>query len=96
MLRYRASDADEPSKADEQQPINVLAISSGVASSTPPPSTRADLMACSYNDGRHSAQWVLQYLENLKDAEADGEGNRSSFHCFTLLVLLLTSFFLLI
>jgi hypothetical protein len=35
-------------------------------------------MACTYNDARASAQWVLSYLESLKDVEADQKGNRSS------------------
>jgi hypothetical protein len=66
MLLWGPSDADEPSKDDEQKLVNVLVTSSGAATSAPPPSVRAGLMACSYNDARHSAQWVLQYLERLK------------------------------
>jgi hypothetical protein len=53
-------------------------------------------MTCSYNDIRHSAQRVLRYLESMKDAEANREGNGSSFHCYIFLVLLLILFFLLI
>jgi hypothetical protein len=62
----------------------------------PPPLAGAGLMTCSCNDARLSAQWVLRYLENLKDVEVDQEGNRSTFHCFMLQVLLLTLFFLLV
>jgi hypothetical protein len=54
--------------------------SSMAAASAPPPSVGVGLMACSYNDARFSAQRVLQYLESLKDGEADREGNRSSFN----------------
>jgi hypothetical protein len=66
----------------------VLATSSGATASAPPPLAGVGLTTCSYNDARHSIQWVLQYLESLKDAETDQEGNRSSLHCFMLLVLL--------
>jgi hypothetical protein len=79
MLFCRTPDADEPSKATEQKSVNVLTTPSGASASTPPPLVGADLMVCSYNDTRSSAQWVLQYLESLKDAEANRQGNRSSF-----------------
>jgi hypothetical protein len=76
MLLCRTSDTDEPSKAAEQKPVNVLATSSRAAALAPPPLVGAGLMACSYNNARSSAQRVLRYLESLKDAEADREGNR--------------------
>jgi hypothetical protein len=95
MLFCRRSDANEPSKVAEQKMVNVLATASGAAISAPPPLVGASLMACSDNDAKHSSQRVLRYLESLKDVEADQKGNRSSFHCFMLLVLLLTLFFLL-
>jgi hypothetical protein len=96
MLLCRTSDAKKPSKSTEHKPANVLVTTSRAAASVPPPLAGACLIACSYNDAKHSTQWVLQYLESLKDVEGDREGNRSSFHCFILLVLLLTLFFLLI
>jgi hypothetical protein len=37
-------------------------------------------MACSYNDARFSAKQVLWHLQSSKDAEADREGNMSSFN----------------
>jgi hypothetical protein len=55
MLFCRTYDADEPSEATEQKPINVLATSSGAAASAPTPLVGAGLMACSYNDARSSA-----------------------------------------
>jgi hypothetical protein len=56
VLCCRASNADVPSKTDEQQPINGFATSFGAATSDPPPLGRAGLTACSYNEARHSAQ----------------------------------------
>jgi hypothetical protein len=44
-----------------------------------PPLAGACLTTCTYNDAKSSAQRVLQYLESLKDAEANQEDNRSSF-----------------
>jgi hypothetical protein len=38
MLLWGPSDADEPSKDDEQKLVNVLVTSSGAATSAPPPS----------------------------------------------------------
>jgi hypothetical protein len=35
--------------------------------------------AYSNADARHCARRVLQYVESLKDAEADWDGNKSSF-----------------
>jgi hypothetical protein len=80
MLYCRTHDANEPSKAVEQKHVDVLAISSiaTATASAPPPSMGAGLMACTYNDTRSSAQWVLSYLESLKDVEVDQKGNRPS------------------
>jgi hypothetical protein len=79
MLFCRISDADEPSKAAKQKLANVLATSSRAAASDPSPLAGTILMACPYNNAKFSAQRVLRYLENLKDAGANREGNRSSF-----------------
>jgi hypothetical protein len=71
-------DANESSKAALQKPVDALAISFVAPISANPPSTGADLMACTYNGARSSAQWVLGYLESLKDVEAEWKGNKSS------------------
>jgi hypothetical protein len=54
-------------------------MSSMAAASVPLPTTGIGLIACCNDDVRHSARWVLQYVESLKDAEAEQEGNKSSF-----------------
>jgi hypothetical protein len=58
-----------------------------------PPLVGAGLVACTYNNTRSSTQRVLRYLESLKDAEADREGNSpsllqatSSFAAYILLI----------
>jgi hypothetical protein len=50
-----------------------------VVASAPPPLAGASLTTCSNADAMSSAQWILQYLESLKDTEVDQEGNMSSF-----------------
>jgi hypothetical protein len=57
-------------------------IPSLAAASTSSPSVivvkrGAGLMTCNYASARSFAQQVLQYLESLKNMEADWEGNRS-------------------
>jgi hypothetical protein len=47
-------------------------------SAPPPPLVGAGLTACSNANATSSAQQTLQYLESLKDVEADREGNRFS------------------
>jgi hypothetical protein len=78
-LYYRASDATKQSKAIEHKPSDALGTSSVAAASTPLPLAGAGLTTCTYDDARSFAQWVLWYLEKLKDVEADQEANRSSF-----------------
>jgi hypothetical protein len=46
--------------------------------SAPPPVGVTSLMVCSNAEARRSTQCVLQYLDGLKDVEADREGIRSS------------------
>jgi hypothetical protein len=96
VIKNSKSTASKPSKVAKQKPVNMLVTSSGAATSAPPPLAGVGLTTCSYNDIRHSAQRVLRYLESMKDAEANREGNGSSFHCYIFLVLLLILFFLLI
>jgi hypothetical protein len=79
VIIYRKLDKSESSKAAKQQPIIIQITSSVVAASVPPPMVGTDLMACSNVDARHCARQVLQYVESLKDAEANQAGNRSSF-----------------
>jgi hypothetical protein len=71
----------ESSKATEQQLARKHTISSVATASVPPPGGGGgtSLMICSNTKTWHSTQQVLQYLENLKDVEADQQGNRSSF-----------------
>jgi hypothetical protein len=45
------------------------------------------LMTCSNVDARSSTQQILQYLESLKDVEADQEGIRFSFTALGCLFL---------
>jgi hypothetical protein len=47
--------------------------------SIPPPTVGIGLTACSNAEARHCAQRVLQYVESLKGAEANQEGNISFF-----------------
>jgi hypothetical protein len=56
--------------------------SSMVVASVPHLAVGTGLTDCSSADARHSAQWVLQYVESLKNVEAEREGNKSS--CTTL------------
>jgi hypothetical protein len=79
LINCRKSTEDKPPKADEQGPVNMQTTSSMAATSAPRPLAGAYLMACSNADARSSGQRVLQYLESMKDAEAEQEGNRSSF-----------------
>jgi hypothetical protein len=77
VLYCRTPDASELSKAAEQKPVDVMVTSPMATASAPPSLAGACLMACTYNDTRSSAQWVLGYLESLKNVEADQKGNRS-------------------
>jgi hypothetical protein len=84
VLYCRTPSAGETSRATEQKHVVVLATFSAITVSAPPP-TGAGLTACTYNDVGSSAQRVLRYLENLKDVEADREGNKSfNAPCFLL------------
>jgi hypothetical protein len=74
MIICRKSTDGEPSKAVEQQPVNVQTTPSLTVVSASPPLAGACLMACSNVDARSSTQQILRYLESLKDAEADQEG----------------------
>jgi uncharacterized OsmC-like protein len=78
LITYRKLAEDKSSKADEQESID-MQISSMVAAFSPLPLVGAGLMACSNADAMSSAKQILQYLESLKDAEANREGNMSSF-----------------
>jgi hypothetical protein len=49
------------------------------AASIPPPVVGTSLTACSNANAGHYTQRVLQYVESLKDAEADRDGNKFSF-----------------
>jgi hypothetical protein len=57
----------------------VLATSSLAAASAPPPLVGTGLTTCSNVDAMSFAQRILQYLESLKDAGDDREGNMPSF-----------------
>jgi hypothetical protein len=74
MIICRKSAKSAASKAAEQQPVIVQMTSSVAAASVPPPVVGIGLMACSNADAKHSSQWVLQYVESLKDAESEREG----------------------
>jgi hypothetical protein len=62
-----------PSKVVEQQLAAKQAISSVSTASAPPHVEGTCLTVCSNAEARHSAQRIVQYLENLKDVEADRE-----------------------
>jgi hypothetical protein len=79
MILCRKPVDGEPSKAAEQQPVNVQTTPSLAVASAPPPSTGTSLTHYSNADARSSTQRILRYLESLKDAEADWEGNISIF-----------------
>jgi hypothetical protein len=82
MIICRKSAKSELSKATEQQPIIMQTTSSMVVASVPHLAVGTGLTDCSTAVARHSAQWVLQYVESLKNVEAEREGNKSS--CTTL------------
>jgi hypothetical protein len=79
VIICRKSTDGKPSKAADQQPANVQATHSLAIVSASPPLVGAGLAACSNADARSSTQWILQYLESLKDVEADRKGIRFSF-----------------
>jgi hypothetical protein len=79
LITCRKFTEDKSSKADELKPVDMQTISLLAAIFVPPPLAGAGLMACSNADAMSSAQRILQYLESLKDVEADREGNMSSF-----------------
>jgi hypothetical protein len=63
-----------PSTTAEHQLAAELAILFVAIASAPPPMGGTCLMVCSNAEARHSAQRIVQYLENLKDVEVDREG----------------------
>jgi hypothetical protein len=79
MIICRKPAKSESYKATEQQPIIMQIKPSMAATSAFPPVAGTCLMACSNADVWHCAQRVLKYVESLKDAEVDQEGNKSSF-----------------
>jgi hypothetical protein len=79
MTVYRKFSKSGSSKDVKQQLATVQTSPSVAAASAPPLVVGIGLMIYSNVEARHSIRWVLQYLESLKDAEADREGNRSSF-----------------
>jgi hypothetical protein len=79
MIIYRKSTDGEPSKAADQQPVNVQLTPSLAVVYVSLLLAGTCLTACSNADVMSSTQRILQYLESLKDAKADREGNRSSF-----------------
>jgi hypothetical protein len=78
LITHRKTIEDKPSKVDEQKPVDMQMVSFVVVASVPPPLAGACLTAYSNVDAMSFAQWILRYLESLKDAEADQEGNMSS------------------
>jgi hypothetical protein len=96
MIIYKKSAKSEPSKAAEQQPVNVQTTPSMAAASVPLPAARTGLTTCSNADARHATLWILQYVECLKDARHTTLWILQHFllHCFWILALLLTSWFL--
>jgi hypothetical protein len=78
LITHRKTIEDKPSKLDEQKPVDMQMVSFVVVASVPPPLAGACLTAYSNVDTMSFAQWILRYLESLKDAEADQEGNMSS------------------
>jgi hypothetical protein len=73
VIAHRKSSTGGPSKATEQQ-LAVEQVISYVATASAPLVWGTCLSVCSNTKARHSAQRVVQYLENLKDVEADREG----------------------
>jgi hypothetical protein len=75
----------ESSKAVEQKPSHALVLlSSGATAPDPSPSMTVvkggtGLVACDYADARAYPQQMLQYLDHMKNAVDDREGNRSDF-----------------
>jgi hypothetical protein len=79
MIIYKKPTKSESSKAAEHQPVITHITPYVLAASILHPVAGTCLMACSNADARHCARWILQYVESLKDAEADQEGNKYSF-----------------
>jgi hypothetical protein len=79
MVIYRKPAKSESSKATEHQPVITQITPSVATASVLPPMEGTSLTACSNADARHCTRRVLQYVENLKDADAGQEGNKSSF-----------------
>jgi hypothetical protein len=65
VIIYRKSIDGEPSKAAEQQQVNVQMTPSLVVVSASPPLVGTGLTACSNADARSSTQRILQYMESL-------------------------------
>jgi hypothetical protein len=74
VIAHRKSSTGGPSKATEQQLAVEQVISYVATASAPPLVWGTCLSVCSNTKASHSAQRVVQYLENLKDVEADREG----------------------
>jgi hypothetical protein len=79
MIICKKPTKSESSKAAEHQPVITRITPYVAAASVPPPMAGTGLTACSSADARHCARRVLQYVQSLKDVEADLEGNKSPF-----------------
>jgi hypothetical protein len=90
MIFYGKSTKSRLLKATEQRSAIVQTTPSTVAISAPPPMVGTGLMIFSNAEASQSTRQVLQYLEILKDAKAEREGNQCSFTTSGYLLLLLT------
>jgi hypothetical protein len=75
MTICRKSTKSESSKATEQQLAGKQTISTVDVASISPPVVGSGLTIYSNAEARQSTRRVLQYLESLKNAEAEREGN---------------------
>jgi hypothetical protein len=94
MAICRKSTKSESSNAVARQPVGKQTILSVTAASVPPHVVGIGLTICSNAEARQPTQRVLQYLESLKNADVEQEGNQFIFTTSGYLLLLLTTPFL--